>query len=203
MENAAGSGMHFHVSLRDAAGKNVFAEAVEGQWTETIRHALGGLRATMGEAMLVFAPHANSWRRFANQSYAPVSPTWGVNNRSVALRIPAGSVAARRIEHRPAGVDANPYLVATTVLAGIRHGLKHHLDPGPQTTGNGYAAADEAPPMPVDWRSAIEAAKASAFLRDALGPDLHRTFTAIKSAEYARVARTIADVDYDLYRYTV
>lgn len=203
MENAAGSGMHFHVSLRDAAGHNVFAEAVEGEWTDTIRHALGGLRATMGEAMLVFAPHANSWRRFANQSYAPVSPTWGVNNRSVALRIPAGAVAARRIEHRPAGVDANPYLVATTVLAGIRHGLKHRLDPGPETTGNGYAAEAEALPMPVDWRSAIAAAAASAFLRDALGPDLHRTFTAIKAAEYARVARTIADVDYDLYLYNV
>ena len=57
--------------------------------------------------MLVFAPHANSWRRFASQSYAPVSPTWGVNNRSVALRIPAGDIGARRIEHRVAGGDVN------------------------------------------------------------------------------------------------
>ncbi len=202
-EGYAGSGMHFHVSLRDGTGRNVFAEATPGTWSDTILHALGGLRATMGDSMLVFAPHANSWRRFASQSYAPVSPTWGVNNRSVALRIPAGDVAARRIEHRPAGVDANPYLVAATVLAGIRHGLRHRLDPGPETTGNGYAEAQDAPPIPVDWRTAIEAARASAFLKDSLGEDMHRTFTAIKAAEHARVARTVSEVDYDLYLHTI
>ncbi|MBT9247078.1 glutamine synthetase family protein [Gemmobacter fulvus] len=202
-EDYAGSGMHFHVSLQDDAGRNVFMEAQEGQWSDTILHALGGMRATMGESMLVFAPHANSWRRFASQSYAPVSPTWGVNNRSVALRIPAGDIKARRIEHRPAGVDANPYLVAATVLAGLRHGLRGKIDPGPETTGNGYADAPDAPPIPVDWRQAIEAAKASAFLKDALGEDMHRTFTAIKAAEYARVARTVSEVDFDLYLHTV
>jgi len=203
VEAYAGSGMHLHVSMQDAAGNNVFIEAVEGQYSDTIRHAIGGLRATMAESMLVFAPHANSWRRFANQSYAPVSPTWGVNNRSVALRIPAGDITARRIEHRPAGVDSNPYLVATTVLAGIRHGLKHKIDPGPETTGNGYEDGQDAPEIPGDWRSAIAAAKSSVFLKAALGADMHRTFTAIKEAEYARVARTISEVDYDLYLHTV
>lgn len=202
IEKYAGSGMHFHVSLLDGDGRNVFAEANEGSWNDAIRHAIGGMRATMAESMLVFAPHANSWRRFANQSYAPVSTNWGVNNRSVALRIPAGALAARRIEHRPSGVDANPYLVAATVLAAIRHGLKHRIDPGPETTGNGYE--DEgAATMPRDWRAAIEAAEKSAFLKEALGPDMHRTFTAVKAAEYARVARTISDVDYDLYLHTV
>ena len=197
----AGSGMHFHVSLQDAGGRNVFVEDVEGQWSPTILHALGGLRETMGESMLVFAPHANSWRRFVGQSYAPVAPTWGVNNRSVALRIPAGDIRARRIEHRPAGVDANPYLVAATVLAGIRHGLANKIYPGPEVTGNGYAS--EGPPMPVDWRGAIVAAKGSAFLQGALGADMHRTFVAVKEAEYARVARTVSEVDYDLYLHTV
>jgi glutamine synthetase len=202
IEKYAGSGMHFHVSLQDAKGRNVFAEAEEGKWNAEVLHALGGMRATMAESMLVFAPHANSWRRFANQSYAPVSTNWGVNNRSVALRIPAGALAARRIEHRPAGVDANPYLVAATVLAALRHGLNHKIDPGPETTGNGYEDA-AGTNMPRDWRSAIEAAKASAFLKDALGEDMHRTFCAVKAAEYARVARTIADVDYDLYLHNV
>ncbi len=200
----AGSGMHFHVSLQDRDGRNVFAEAVECQWSDTIRHAMGGMLATMGEAMLVFAPHANSWRRFASQSYAPVAPTWGVNNRSVALRIPAGDLRARRIEHRPAGVDANAYLVATAVLAGLRKGLAERLDPGPETTGNGYEGRlATAAPIPRDWRAAIEAATGSGFLKDALGPDLHRTFTAIKAAEYARVARTVSEVDFDLYLHAV
>jgi len=161
VEDYAGSGMHFHVSLVDGAGRNVFVEETEGQWNPTL------------------------------------------NNRSVALRIPAGDIKARRIEHRPAGVDSNPYLVAATVLAGIRHGLKHRIDPGPETTGNGYEGAADAPPIPADWRMAIDAAQKSDFLKDALGEDMHRTFTAIKAAEYARVARTVSEVDYDLYLYTV
>ncbi len=202
-EDYAGSGMHFHVSMLNDKGVNVFVEPTEGQYNATILNAIGGLRETMAESMLMFAPHANSWRRFASNSYAPVSPTWGVNNRSVALRIPAGDIRARRIEHRPAGVDANPYLVAAVVLAGIRHGLKNQIDPGPETTGNGYDAGQDAPAMPVDWRSAIEAARGSAFLRDALGAPMHRCFVAIKAAEYARVMRTVSEVDFDLYLHTV
>ncbi|MBN9071074.1 MAG: glutamine synthetase [Rhizobiales bacterium] len=204
IEKYAGSGMHLHVSLLDGKGTNVFTEETEGTWSPLLLHALGGLAATMAESMLVFAPHANSWRRFVAQSYAPIAPTWGVNNRSVALRVPAGEAKNRRIEHRPSGVDANPYLVAATVLAGIAKGMDEMLDPGPEISGNGYEAAEalrEA--MPRDWRSAIEAAKASVFLRDALGPDLHRTFTAIKEAEYLRVARTVSELDYHLYMHEV
>ena len=198
----AGSGMHLHVSLRDGAGRNAMAEAPGGGWSETLRHAIGGTLATMGETMLVFAPHANSWRRFALQSYAPVSPTWGENNRSVAVRVPAGDLQARRIEHRLSGVDANPYLVAATVLAAMRKGIVERIDPGPETTGNAYAAEPDAA-IPRDWNAAIAAATGSAFLKEALGAEMHRTFTAVKAAEYARVARTIPDVDYDLYLHRV
>ncbi|NVO24025.1 glutamine synthetase family protein [Donghicola mangrovi] len=202
VEDYAGSGMHFHVSLQDETGRNVFAEEPGAGWTDTLLHAMGGLRQTMGESMLVFAPHLNSWRRFANQSYAPVNTAWGVNNRSVALRVPEGEIKARRIEHRPAGVDANPYLVGATVLAGILHGIEHRIDPGPETTGNAYDAEDGAN-IPRDWREAIQAATASEFLKDALGAEMHRTFTAVKAAEYARVARTVSDVDFDLYLHTI
>lgn len=199
----AGSGMHLHVSLQDREGRNVLAESGGAAHSPTLLNALGGLAATMAESMLVFAPHANSWRRFASRSYAPISASWGVNNRSVALRVPAGPASARRIEHRPAGVDANPYLVAATVLAGIRKGLAERLDPGPATIGNGYENAPDDAAMPRDWGAAIEAARQSDFLRSALGADMHRTFVAVKAAEHARVARTIPDVDYDLYLHTV
>ncbi|ODT08029.1 MAG: glutamine synthetase [Mesorhizobium sp. SCN 65-20] len=204
IEKYAGSGMHFHASLLDADGKNVFTEEKEGEWQPRLLHAIGGLAATMAESMLVFAPHANSWRRFVSQSYAPVAPTWGVNNRSVALRVPAGDARNRRIEHRPSGVDANPYLVAATILAGISKGLDEQIDPGPETTGNGYEQAEGTNgTMPADWRSAILAAKGSEFLREALGHDLHRTFTSIKEAEYLRVARTVSELDYHLYLHEV
>ncbi|RWC86499.1 MAG: glutamine synthetase [Mesorhizobium sp.] len=203
IEKYAGSGMHFHVSLQDDAGTNVFAEAEGEKWSPKLLSALGGLIQTMAESMLVFAPHANSWRRFVSQSYAPVAPTWGVNNRSVALRVPAGDARNRRIEHRPSGVDANPYLVAATVLAGVSRGLDEGLDPGPETTGNGYEQAAGHSAMPVDWRAAIEAARASSFLKEALGADLHKTFVAIKQAEYLRVARTVSELDYHLYLHEV
>jgi glutamine synthetase len=204
IEKYAGSGMHFHASLLDADGTNVFTESKEGEWQPKLLNAIGGLAATMAESMLVFAPHANSWRRFVSQSYAPVAPTWGVNNRSVALRVPAGDARNRRIEHRPSGVDANPYLVAATILAGISKGLDEQLDPGPETSGNGYEQAEGTESvMPADWRTAIEAAKGSEFLREALGHDLHRTFTAIKESEYLRVARTVSELDYHLYLHEV
>ena len=197
IDDYAGSGMHFHVSLMDETGANIFIEERRRSWSPPLLNALGGLMATMAESMLVFAPHANSWRRFVSQSYAPVAPTWGVNNRSVALRIPAGDAKKRRIEHRPSGVDANPYLVAATVLAGI---AKASTKARPRP-GNHRATAMRTrrnTGLPTDWRSAIEAAKASAFLKKALGDDLHRTFTAIKEAEYLRVARTVSELDYHL-----
>ena len=80
--------------------------------------------------------------------------------------------------------------------------MKDRIDPGPETTGNGYEDQGTTA-IPTDWKSAIDTAKRSAFLQDALGEDMHRTFTAVKAAEYARVARTISDVDYDLYLHTV
>ncbi|MFM2042639.1 MAG: hypothetical protein RLY86_1215 [Pseudomonadota bacterium] len=203
----AGSGMHLHLSLTDRQGRNIFAEEPVvgrgGDMVPALRHAVGGLLATMPEAMLVFAPHANSWRRFVAQSYAPSAPTWGPNTRDVALRIPAGPPASRRIEHRMAGVDANPYLVGAVALGGILTGLEMKLDPGPPTLPGAEPVQGEGPPLPPDWRSAIAHAATSPFLEEVLGPGLHRTFLAVKQAEYARVAATVPDIDYRLYQHSV
>lgn len=201
----AGSGMHLHVSLNDGQGLNLFAEADgEAVPAPLLRRAIGGLAATMGDGMLAFAPHANSWRRFVAKLYAPIQPTWGINDRSVALRVPAGPVGARRVEHRPSGVDANPYLVGTTVLAGIRHGIAAEIDPGPAADYQGFTQETPfARTMPADWRAAIAQAAQSDFLKSALGPDLHRAFLAIKQAELLRVAGTIPDIDYQLYLHQV
>lgn len=201
----AGSGMHLHVSLNDAEGRNLFTETDgENAPNPLLRHAIGGLAATMGDGMLAFAPHANSWRRFVARLYAPVQPTWGCNDRSVALRIPAGPVTSRRIEHRPAGVDACPYMVGTTVLAGMRHGMAQGVDPGPAAEYQGFTQETPfARTMPADWRAAIAQTEKSDFMKSALGPDLHRSFIAIKRAELFRVAGSIPDTDYHLYLHQV
>ena len=153
--------------------------------------------------MLIFAPHANSWRRFVSESYAPISPTWGVNNRSVALRIPDSEPGARRIEHRVAGVDANPLLVASVFIAAMIEGLEQGIDPGAETEGNGYEASTDAEAIPGDWAAAIRVAKESDFLKEALGEGMHHTYIAVKEAEYVRVMRAIPEIDYELYLYTV
>ena len=91
IENISGSGMHFHISMYDNRGNNLFADKIKNKPNQFLLNAIGGLSQTMGESMLVFAPHANSWRRLVLGSYAPVRPNWGIDNRSVAFRIPTVS----------------------------------------------------------------------------------------------------------------
>ena len=200
MEGASGSGMHFHVSMYDKKNKNIFSEKSKNNLNPKLLNALGGLTKTMGESMLVFAPNANSWRRLVLGSYAPVTPNWGLDNRSVAFRIPSSSSMNRRIEHRVSGVDANPYLVALTVISAIDYGIKNKLKAPNQTKGNAYEQKSKSiNNMPHDWSSSILAAKKSKFLIDTLGPDLHRAFIAIKEMEYQKVASTVSELDIDLY----
>jgi glutamine synthetase len=156
----------------------------------------------MAESMLVFAPNANSYRRFRHQSYAPVAPTWGVNNRSVSLRVPAGAATTRHIEHRVSGADANPYLVAAAVLGGVYEGITTQSDPGPPVTGNGYESAAAAT-LPRDWLSAIRAAESSTFLRESLGEAFLRAFIAIKTQEWNKFNALVPPADCDWYLDTV
>ncbi len=85
----AGSGLHLHVSLADAAGNNLFAsEDIHG--TPLLRHAIGGMKACLLDSLALFCPNANSFRRFQANSYAPLAQSWGVNNRTVSFRVPGG-----------------------------------------------------------------------------------------------------------------
>ena len=197
----AGSGMHIHVSLTGFDGQNVFA-ADDPARTPLLRHAIGGLKATMAESLLVFAPNGNSYRRFRSRSYAPIAASWGINNRSVSLRIPTGPAASRHLEHRIAGADANPYLVVATVLAGIERGIEQSLDPGPAVVGNGYAAASSTGvqrELPVTWHEAIERAATSEFLRQALGAEFLPIFLAIKRQECERFSAEVTELDRHWY----
>jgi glutamine synthetase len=193
----AGSGLHMHVSVNDARGNNLFASE-DAAGTPALRHAIGGLKATMAESMAVFAPNANSYRRFVSESYAPVSPIWGINNRSVSLRVPAGPAASRHVEHRIAGADANLYLAVATVLAGAAHGLAGKIDPGPPVEGNGYAQC-AARTLPRTWRESLDAAARSQFLAAALSPEFMKVFLAIKEQELARFSAEVSELDYAWY----
>ena len=122
-EESAGNGMHLHASLLDGEGRNAFASE-DAAGTPLLRNAIGGMQATMADAFLIFAPNANSYRRFKANSYAPVAPTWGINNRTVSFRVTAGPAPTRHVEHRIGGADANPYLAMAALLAGMCHGIE-------------------------------------------------------------------------------
>ncbi len=192
----AGSGMHLHLSLLNQQDENVFA-ADDPAGTPLLRHAIGGMAKTAADAMLLFAPHANSYRRFCANSYAPLTPTWGVNNRTVSLRVPTGPKNSRHIEHRIAGADANAYLAAAAVLAGAHHGIKYHLDPGPAVTGDGYHST--APILPQQWPSAIEQCAHSPFMREYFGERFMQIYTAVKRTECQRFMGEVTAQDFDWY----
>lgn len=170
-DHLAGTGMHLHVSLADADGNNLFASE-DPAGTPLLRQAVGGMLDALLDSLLLFCPNANSYRRFQANSYAPLAPTWGVDNRTVSLRVPGGPAPTRHIEHRICGADANPYLAAAALLGAVHHGLRQQLDPGAPVQGNGYAQATEL--LPTDWLSSLTALERSAWARDTLGAEIGR-----------------------------
>ena len=191
-----GNGMHVHLSVADQQGKNIFDDGSEAG-SQAMQHALAGLLAAMPESMLIFAPHHNSYRRFAIDSHAPLSACWGYENRTTALRIPLGSTQQRRIEHRVAGADTNPYLVLATILAGVLAGLDREAPPPPQTIGSGYDA--KLPPLPLIWQTAYDAFAKGSVLGDLL-PDVFRHMLLdCKAQEMRRFASDISAFEYQSY----
>jgi glutamine synthetase len=195
-----GSGMHVHVSLGNETGDNLFA-AENPEENQLLMHAIGGLKAAMAESMLIFAPNANSYRRFRRNSYAPVAANWGVNNRTVSLRIPAGAAKTCHIEHRPSGADANPYLVMGAILAGMHHGITEKLDPGAPVSGNGYEK--RAKYIPGNWYEAIDAFWRASILKEYFGKEFVDTFCTLKEVEADRFYSEPIQRDFEWYLRTV
>ncbi len=195
----AGNGFHVHVSFNDKDGNNLCADE-DPEGSAMLRHAIGGMKQLLGEGMAILAPNANSYRRFKANSYAPVAATWGVNNRTVSLRIPAGPAPTRHVEHRVAGADGNPYLVMAVLLASAHHGLTHRIDPGPAVVGDGYAAAaKEKSRLPSHWFASVDLFDQSAVLRDYLGDRFVDMFVSVKRTEQARFFEVVTSLDFDWY----
>jgi glutamine synthetase len=192
----AGSGAHLHVSALDAQGRNIFA-AADPAGSEQLRHAIGGLAATMNDAIAICAPTANSYRRFQPEAYVPLNPSWSVNNRGVAFRVPHGPPASRRVEHRIAGADANPYLLSAIVLAGMHLGLTRKLDPGPVLAGNAYR--DATPTIPQSWPEALGVFERSEFAREYLGERFASLYAQTRRGEMQDFYSYVPAIDYDWY----
>ncbi|SFH66649.1 glutamine synthetase family protein [Modicisalibacter xianhensis] len=194
----AGSGAHVHISLVDDTGRNIFASDDENPLgTPQLRQAIAGMLELMPASMAIFAPNLNSYRRFQPGLYVPMAPSWGYDNRSVAVRIPSGPNAARRIEHRVAGADANPYLLLATLLASVLHGLDNELNPPEPIEGNAYEQL--APSLTNSWLQALDLFAASDVMAERLGRDFHHVYHANRLAERAEAMRTVSTLEYDWY----
>lgn len=192
----AGSGMHVHMSVLDAKGKNIFA-GTEERAAPVLYHALGGVIAAMPDTMLTLAPHANSYRRFAPGVHAPTYGDWGHDNRLAAMRVITADPPASRIEHRVAGADCNPYLAFAAFLGSALEGIENRTGPGPETFGDRRAA--DAPQLPIAWSGAVDKFAESKHIAGIFGADFQRVFTAAKRQEIAEFRRRISDVEYDAY----
>ena len=192
----AGCGMHMHVSLADAQGNNLYASE-DPTGTPLLRHSIGGMMSSLLDSLAIFCPNANSFRRFQANSYAPLALNWGVNNRTVSFRIPGGPAVSRHIEHRICGADANPYLAAAAILAGIHHGIKNQIDPGPETVGNGYEQATES--LPTDWLTSLQALEKSDWAKAYFGDAFLKVFLAVKHNEYRQFMGEVGEQDWRWY----
>ncbi len=192
--NDAGNGMHTNISLADEYGKNAFA----GENGEPLlKYALAGLLETMVESTLLFAPHANSYRRFQPGAHAPTMVSWGIDNRNMSIRLPKNANESMRIEHRVAGADANPFLVLAGILAAMHHGISHKLSP---------PAADESVPepgplgqVPHHWDQALDRFHHSSILKDYLGDQFCELYLHCKTQEMETINSQVTDVEFDRY----
>ncbi|MNF32949.1 Gamma-glutamylputrescine synthetase PuuA [compost metagenome] len=196
----AGNGLHVHISLLDKEGRNIFA-AENPLENDALRHAIGGVLQTLPASMAFLCPNVNSYRRFGSQFYVPNAPSWGLDNRTVALRVPTGNPDALRIEQRVAGADANPYLLMASLLAGVHHGLSQRIEPGEPIEGNSYEQLEQS--LPNNLRDALRELDDSEILGRYINPDYIDIFVACKEHELEEFEHSISDLEYNWYLHTV
>jgi glutamine synthetase len=182
----AGNGMHVHFSVLDETGANIFDNGgPEG--TDLLHHAIAGCLRDMNASTLIFAPHGNSYERLVPGAHAPVNAVWGYDNRTVAVRVPGGAPAARRIEHRVSGGDINPYLTLATILGSALMGIEDSLSPPAPTVGNAYELSG-VNGLAGTWSEAIDIIEKDERMGRILPPALIRNLVMTKRQELARFA---------------
>jgi len=176
-----GSSMHIHQSLVEvASGRNVFSDE-QGLPTETFHHFIGGLQACMADFTALFAPNVNSYQRLCHPYASPNNACWSEDNRAAGLRIPASAPAARRVENRLPGADANPYLAIAASLAAGLYGIEQRLQPSPAIQGE--FEVPEHLSLPCTLHAALERLKRSALARELFGGEFIEGYIASKALE--------------------
>jgi glutamine synthetase len=190
-----GSSCHIHLSLRGTDGELVFWDADTGERTALYDHFVAGVLATAADFTLLYAPNVNSYKRFADGSFAPTTIAWGLDNRTCAVRL-VGRGAGARMENRIPGADVNPYLALAAMIAGGLHGIEQELPLEDALTGNAYTSGRAQ--VPQTLADAREVFATSAVARKALGDEVVDHYVNMADVELA--AFRAAVTDWELHR---
>jgi glutamine synthetase len=185
-----GNSCHIHLSLRGSDGSTVFWDDGTGGRTPIYDQFIAGVLATMSDFTLMYAPNVNSYKRFADGSFAPTAVAWGHDNRTCAVRL-VGHGASARMENRLPGGDVNPYLALAAMLAGGLHGIEQQLELEPETEGNAYVS--DKPQVPRTLRDARDAFASSEIARKVLGDEVVDHYTNMADVELAAFGATVTD----------
>jgi glutamine synthetase len=185
-----GNSCHIHFSIRDTDGDPVFAGDGEHGMSVVFCHFLAGMLATLPDFTLLLAPNVNSYKRFAEASFAPTAIAWGHDNRTCAFRI-VGHGPSLRVECRVPGGDVNPYLALAALAAGGLHGVEKELPLEPPFNGNAYTA--DLPRIPRSLREAATRFEASELAREALGDVVVDHYTNMARVELAAFDSAVTD----------
>ena len=196
----SGNGLHTHFSVIDADGANVFDNGGH-DGSDVLKQAVAGCLAAMHDSTLIFAPHANSYDRLVPEAHAPNAICWAYENRTSSIRIPSGNPRARRIEHRVAGGDVNPYLLLAAILGAALTGIEDGLTPPAPITGNAYAL--DLPLLPDTWEEAIGIFETSEIMARIFPAEMIRNLVMTKRQELHYMEDLTPEEKVELYLDTV
>ena len=196
-----GQGGHVHVSLQDGDGNGVFRDADDPQGlSRTMRHFIGGLQQLSPQIAALSAPTVNSYKRLVPGYWAPTAATWGIDNRTVAIRAITGSEKSQRVEYRIPGADTNPYLVLAAALGAGFWGIENAVEPSEAMTGNAYTQnCEDRFQLPRTLGEAAETLEGSAAAREIFGDAFVEHFAATRMWEEREARRQVTD--WEMARY--
>ncbi|MBO6504337.1 MAG: glutamine synthetase [Kordiimonadaceae bacterium] len=196
-----GQSGHIHISLQDKDGCNVFYDDTsKHSMSETMRQFIGGQQALMPELLAMVAPTVNSYRRLIPGFWAPTEASWGVENRTCALRAIPGSASSQRVEYRVSAADINPYITVAAALASGLYGVEHQIEPGAAVTGNAYEQSFPAErQLPRTLMEAAGRLKSSKAARSMFGDAFVDHYSATREWEEREFRKAITDWEMDRY----
>ena len=197
-----GQSGHIHVSLnnKDGSGSAFYDPSQQHNMSNTQRHFLAGLQQLMPEFLAMMAQTVNAYSRLIPGFWAPTDATWGVENRTTALRVIPGSSKSQRIEFRLGSADANPYIALAAVLGAGLYGIEHKLEPQAQVKGNAYEQKHPISlSLPQSLSAAAFALKKSAAATSLFGEEFVEHYAATREWEQREFNKHITDWEMERY----